>query len=608
MTQPHGNSDPPADRKRLVMIMGVQRSGTTALFEALATAPGVTARNESPDDEIYVDYFLRPESEIRDVLGSLPGTVLLKPVRESEVRSPRAVAAEYAAYDLRIVWLYRDPVNVFDSYVRRGWRTAQWVSARAFANEWQRRNATAVADATAGGVPLVVIRYEDLCFEPRLMPRLAKRLGLVVNTRFGADSAIGRQRQPEPVRRMIDGYTAEVRSRLDHLRAIRPAFETAAQADSSPATAACSMTSTAEYRQIFQTRDPASQHARWLAMGPIRRDVDTGTFVSLGYVASCAILRCSSPLLETPSLRVRQESDFTQREWECFFAGRRSTVTARLGAAAHHWITRLPIGRECNLLDQLFAFSVSAMAAWLDVSETLAEAIHGEMRGIYLGDGSMHPTPRWESLCDTLLQRGLIAELREGGLLERDDVLGFVADTAMRMLAVPSLVCNAIVAIADSPEALSVARHHPAMIPGIFADALRLVPMWFALKRRMTEATRLAEFVIPSDAVVEVFLATANRDPEVFQSPDQLRPTRPGPAPILTDTDAAPYSGLADNQPWGSSHVCFDVSVMVLERLLAGPVAMVFHTAPRSEILPMPNGDLLQVPRELLVALQPHSA
>ncbi len=41
---------------RIIMIMGVQRSGTTALFETLATAPGLTSYHEAADDAVYFDY------------------------------------------------------------------------------------------------------------------------------------------------------------------------------------------------------------------------------------------------------------------------------------------------------------------------------------------------------------------------------------------------------------------------------------------------------------------------------------------------------------------------------------------------------------------------
>ena len=80
--------------KRLVMILGFQRSGTTALFNTLASASGVSPRHEHADDDVYDDYFLRPESQVRPVLSALPGMVLLKPVRESRRRSPLEIAEE----------------------------------------------------------------------------------------------------------------------------------------------------------------------------------------------------------------------------------------------------------------------------------------------------------------------------------------------------------------------------------------------------------------------------------------------------------------------------------------------------------------------------------
>lgn len=604
----HQSTAPRHARKRLVMIMGVQRSGTTALFEALATAPGVTARNESPDDEIYRDYFLRPEPQIRHTLAGLPGTVLLKPVRESELRRPQAVVEEYGDYDLRIVWLYRDPVNVFDSHVRRGWTTADPVSAGAFAGSWLSRNAAAIADASMLGDRLLVVRYEDLVVDPRSLPQLAEKLGVIVRIGFGTDSALGRQRQPEPVRLMIDGYTDNVRSRLDLLRAVRPACDSVAQTNAAPAEARRSMTSTAEYRQVSHARDPASLHSPWLAAGPLRRDASTDTFVSLGYAASSAILGCSRPLQAGPSISLRTDRDSDETDLKRFFAVRRNTMAERVGASVNRFLASLPVGETCNLFTRLTSFSAACMAIWLDVPESTAAALSVESRRLYVTADSDEPSPAWLRLHEAILARGLVAELCGSGLLDRNDVLGFICDTAIRFLAVPSLVCNVMVAFANSPRILSLSHECPAMIPGIFAEATRLVPTWFSLKRQMTKSLHLSGLVVPKDATVDVFVATANRDPAAFEAPDDLRPDRRGPRPILIDIDAAPYTGLTNNPPWGCSHVLFDVAALVLERLLAGPLTMAFDMPPRSAILPMPNGDLLQIPRELLVRFQPRSA
>lgn len=204
--------------KRLVMIMGVQRSGTTALYDGLAAAPGVTGRNEHPNDDLFDDYFLRPEPELRAALAALQGTVVMKPVRESQRRSPREVAEEYRDYDLTIVWPYRDPVNVYHSWVVKGWIK----QPHGFINRWLMRNEACLGTREALGERLVVVRYEDLVAHPSCGEALAATLGLVHGPSFRADSNLGRTSVPADVQATIDGMTHDTLARLDAARTVRP--------------------------------------------------------------------------------------------------------------------------------------------------------------------------------------------------------------------------------------------------------------------------------------------------------------------------------------------------------------------------------------------------
>ena len=205
--------------KRLVMILGFQRSGTTAMFETLASSPGVSPRHEEADDDIYDDYFLRPESQIRPLLAALPGTVLLKPVRESRRRSPLEVATEYSDYDLSIIWLYRDPVNVFQSWLEKGWVKSM---PQEFASHWMTRNEGCLDSRDALGDTLIMVRYEDLVAHPACMEDLAGRLGLAVQSTLRADRNVGRTCLPADVQEKIDTLTCTTVEELDNARSIRP--------------------------------------------------------------------------------------------------------------------------------------------------------------------------------------------------------------------------------------------------------------------------------------------------------------------------------------------------------------------------------------------------
>jgi Sulfotransferase domain len=204
--------------KRLVMIMGFQRSGTTALFDTLASAPGVSARHEHADDDLYDDYFLRPEPQIRSVLAALPGTVLLKPVRESRRRSPLEVAKEYHDYDLTMIWLYRDPVNVYQSWLEKQWVT----NPEGIGQHWVSRNKKCLASRAALGDTLLIVRYEDLVASPASVAALAERLGLVVESTLRADSNAGRARVAAVDQQAIDAASRATLEQLDDARSIWP--------------------------------------------------------------------------------------------------------------------------------------------------------------------------------------------------------------------------------------------------------------------------------------------------------------------------------------------------------------------------------------------------
>ncbi len=210
--------------KRLIMVMGVQRSGTTTLFKSLAGDPQVTAFNESVDSRVFTDFCLRPEREIRPVLHDTPGPVLLKPLQETKFRSIAELAAEYSAYDLWIVWLYRDPVNVFYSGVVKGWRRMDIPDVERFTYTWNMRNRRLLSSLPALAAQTAVLRYRDLIADARVLRKLGRFLGLDGNDLFRRDSRAGRKHVPADLQDKIDRETAQVLAALDRRRRFKPRF------------------------------------------------------------------------------------------------------------------------------------------------------------------------------------------------------------------------------------------------------------------------------------------------------------------------------------------------------------------------------------------------
>ena len=87
-------------KKQLIMVMGAQRSGTTALFRSLAQDRALTSFNESAEDALYYLYRLRPVRETAPILNAAPGAVLLKPI--TEIRTEQFAIARYLKQKYRL--------------------------------------------------------------------------------------------------------------------------------------------------------------------------------------------------------------------------------------------------------------------------------------------------------------------------------------------------------------------------------------------------------------------------------------------------------------------------------------------------------------------------
>ena len=203
------------------MVMGVQRSGTSALFESLAYDESLTPFNESIDSLIYYQYRLRPLPEIAPLLDATPGPVLLKPICETLHRSLEELVADHHDYDVRMVWIFRDPVNVFYSMHRQGWVPSFDITHPCYSSEWVRRNQLALQFQRSHPNQIVFIRYKDCATDPLIFRQIATWLGVKGRSVFRRDSNQGRRRLPPTEQQKIDrtaegssGRSAKSRSTL----------------------------------------------------------------------------------------------------------------------------------------------------------------------------------------------------------------------------------------------------------------------------------------------------------------------------------------------------------------------------------------------------------
>src|SRR5438552_8608060 len=212
----------PTKSHELIMVMGVQRSGTNVLFDSLATDRTLSAFPEDIDSAFYCTFLLRPLSELAALIERAPGRILLKPISETARRSLGEVAEEYRSYPLRFVWIYRDPVNVFDSMRRERWLAADEIDQPARIRGWRKRNEYAVQFQQQCPEQVAIVRYEDLCFDPAVFRRLTRWLGLDCHSYFRKDSAQGRKHVAVVAQRNIDAGTGDTLAALDAARTFRP--------------------------------------------------------------------------------------------------------------------------------------------------------------------------------------------------------------------------------------------------------------------------------------------------------------------------------------------------------------------------------------------------
>lgn len=208
-------------KKQLIMVMGAQRSGTTALFRSLAKDRALTSFHESAEDALYYLYRLRPVRETAPILNAAPGAVLLKPITETIDRSLEELKTEYVNYALKFVWIYRDPVNVLHSMSRKGWLPCA-LEGESGAGAWVVRNHLALRFQKDHPAAIAIVRYEDLISDPKIFASLCKSLGVNGAPVFREDRGSGRSDLPHALQRAIETATEATLRALDSARTFRP--------------------------------------------------------------------------------------------------------------------------------------------------------------------------------------------------------------------------------------------------------------------------------------------------------------------------------------------------------------------------------------------------
>ena len=136
---------------------------------------------------------------------------------------------------------------------------------------------------------------------------------------------------------------------------------------------------------------------------------------------------------------------------------------------------------------------------------------------------------------DDSILSALIAAEDEGDRLTSAEVVS----TALLLLVAGfettvNLIGNGTVALMGSPDGWDRLRQDPALVPAAIEEMLRYDSPVQLTSRIATEEVEVGGTVIAAGRAVITLIGGANRDPEVFEQPDQFRIDRPDPGRHLS--------------------------------------------------------------------------
>ncbi|WP_286691166.1 MULTISPECIES: cytochrome P450 [unclassified Aeromicrobium] len=127
---------------------------------------------------------------------------------------------------------------------------------------------------------------------------------------------------------------------------------------------------------------------------------------------------------------------------------------------------------------------------------------------------------------DDLVSKLVLAEVDGRGL---DDVEAANFSTALLLaghVTTTVLLGNIVNTLDEHPWAWDLAREHPDRIPAIVEEVLRFRPPFPQMQRTTTAPARVGGVDLPADVMVNVWVLSANRDPEAHEDPDRFDPDR----------------------------------------------------------------------------------
>jgi cytochrome P450 len=150
-------------------------------------------------------------------------------------------------------------------------------------------------------------------------------------------------------------------------------------------------------------------------------------------------------------------------------------------------------------------------------------------------------TQRRDNLTDDLISDLIRAE-EDGDRLSRRELVMLAStlliagtDTTRNQLAA------AVHFLSQHPDQWALLGEHPELAGNAVNELMRYSPIVFALVRVAAEDVQLGDVTIPAGSLVVANIASAHRDPAVYDDPDRLDIARELSAPILSFGSGAHY-------------------------------------------------------------------
>lgn len=247
-----------------------------------------------------------------------------------------------------------------------------------------------------------------------------------------------------------------------------------------------------------------------------------------------------------------------------FMKDRMERLRPEIEARAHRIIDRLEHKGQANLLEEYsLELTTQTLMALLDLDYSYDGLLRGLRDDLFQVLSSAHapmeePTKSrvWDRFVESnLVLRGIIEQRRES---DADDLISVMASakeedgsyslpTELIALHIAEFsaagtdttaqaMTNAVVFLAQNPQALEDALTEPELWPNVFEETVRRRPSSTFTSRKTTRPVTLSGVEIPAGDMIFVALASANTDPGHVANPFEFDIHRPNPTDHLAFT------------------------------------------------------------------------